>query len=40
MSIDSGHSLLIQSQQTDIRDSSPAVSTKLTDFYPESYRVW
>ena len=32
--------LLIQSQVTDFRDSSPVVSTKLTDFRPESYRVW
>jgi hypothetical protein len=30
---------LIQSQVTDFRDSSPVVSTKPTDFYPEFYRV-
>jgi hypothetical protein len=32
--------LLIQSQMTDFRDSSPAVSTKPADFYAEFYRVW
>jgi hypothetical protein len=32
--------LLIQSQETIFRDSSSAVSTKSTDFCPESYRVW
>jgi hypothetical protein len=31
---------LIQSQVTDFRDSSLVVSTKPTDFCPESYRVW
>ena len=32
--------LLIQSQETIFRDSSPVVSTKPTDFYPQFYRVW
>jgi hypothetical protein len=31
---------LIQSQVTNFRDSSPVVSTKLTDFCPQFYRVW
>jgi len=30
---------LIQSQVADFRDSWLAVSTKSTDFWPESYRV-
>jgi len=32
--------LLIQSQVTDLRDSSLVVSMKPTEFCPDSYRVW